>query len=362
MRFVSIANSGRAAVLLTVALLSACGGTSDTPTSTVTPPPINAAPVTPGLLSITVSGLPDGTNADITVTGAANFSRTATTTTGWTDVPAGQYTITVRPVRASIGTFASSIASSTVTVSEAVISTVTVEYTPQPTALSIDISGVPQGATADVNVTLPRGNVIAVTHSGVITASAQRGTSLAADRWLASAQDIVHDGTRYVPTPAIIDTTVRLGDTAHVAIRYAIGSGAIAIVIGGLPTGVSADAYLIAPDQGVRPIAGTTTITGLPAGRYQLISRAISSGGLTFTPTVDTLSLDVTLSLVATPATVSYVPQIDRLVIKNVETVDDREANDSVAFRRTSELSKMHIPTTGLHRVTTGDGRHFPTP
>lgn len=335
MRFVPIANAGfskpaqsrryalhragrRAAILLTAALLSACGGAGDSPTGTVTPPPpINPAPVTPGLLGITVSGLPEGTNADITVTGvgAANFSRTATTTTGWTDVPPGQYTVTVRPVRASIGTFAPSAASSTVTVAAAALSTVTVEYNPQPSALAIDISGVPGGSTADVNVTPPRGTVTAVTQSGVITASAQSGANIAADRWLASAQDIVNAGTRYVPTPATIDTTVRLGDTAHVAIRYAIGSGAIAVAIGGLPTGVSADAYLIAPDNSSRPIAGTTTVTGLAAGRYKLVSRSLLSGGLTYAPSADTLSLDVTLSLVATPALVTYVPQMGRLAV-----------------------------------------------
>ncbi len=343
MRFVSIVNSARAAFLLAAALLSACGVAGDTPTSIVTPPPpINPAPVTPGLLSITVSGLPEGTSADITVAGAPNFSRTATATTGWSDVPAGQYTVTVRPVRASIGTFASSIASSSITVTEATLSTVAVEYNAQPTAFAIDISGVPEGSTADVNVTPPRGAVTAVTHSGVITASAQRGTNIAADRWLASAQDIVNAGTRYVPTPATIDTTVRLGDTAHVAIRYVIGSGAIAVAIGGLPAGVSADAYLIAPDRGSRPIVGTTTITGLAAGRYKLVSRAISSGGVTFAPTVDTLSLDVSLSLIATPATVTYAPTIESLIAKN--------------------SGLIRIPESGSGRLRTGDGRHFPTP
>ena len=125
----------RFALLCTLSLLSACAGGDSPAGPTTPPPPPTPAPIPPGVVSLVVAGLPTGTNAAITVAGAA-FSRTATGTVGWVDVPAGQYTITVRPVRTAEGTYAATPATFTVTVvSGSTPATATVTYAPLPSAL-----------------------------------------------------------------------------------------------------------------------------------------------------------------------------------------------------------------------------------
>jgi hypothetical protein len=304
-------------LVLTGMALGACGGTSDTPTANTTEPPINPAPVTPGLLGLTITGLPAGTSADVSVVGpnAATFSRTATGSVGWTDVPPGRYTVTVRPIRAASGTFAATPATQAVTVTAAGAAALTIAYKPLPSALALEISGLPGGAAADVAVTPPRGTPSAVSQSVVLTAAAQDGADATPDRWQVTANEVTSGGTRYLPTPAAFDSTLRLGDTARVAVRYGVGSGAIAVAIGGLPAGVNADATLIAPDNSTRAVTGTATFTGLAAGRYKLVTRALTHAGLRYVPSSDTLPLDVSLSLVATPATITYVAQAGRLSV-----------------------------------------------
>jgi hypothetical protein len=307
----------RALAPAALALLAACGGGSDTRAPTAPEPPITKAPPTPGILGVTVIGLPAGTNADYQVAGGAGtgFSRTATGNVGWTDVPAGRYTITVRPVRAVSGTFAGTPAVVTVDVAEASAAVATVTYAPLPSVLALDLSGLAGGAQPLVTLTAPGGQPAPVLQSGVFAAPAKRGPSVTPDLWAVAALDVLAGGTRYRPQRATIDTTVSFGDTARVAVRYDIGSGAIAIVVGGLPTSLAGNLTLIAPDDSRRPITGTTTITGLAAGRYRLAATAIAQNGITFRPSADTLVLDVALSLVATPAAVTYTAQVGSLAL-----------------------------------------------
>lgn len=120
----------RFARLCVLSLLSACAGGDSPAGPTPLPPPPSPAPIPPGVLSLAVAGLPTGTKADIAVVGAA-FTRTATRTVSWVNVPAGEHTITVRPVRLAEGTFAATPATFTVTVvSGSTPPTATVTYGP----------------------------------------------------------------------------------------------------------------------------------------------------------------------------------------------------------------------------------------
>ncbi|WP_444997733.1 hypothetical protein [Aliikangiella sp. IMCC44359] len=78
--------------IISLCQIIACGGSSSDDDTT---------PEQKGILIINVSGLPDGTNADITVTGPNNYSQTVTATTTLSNLTVGSYTVTASQVESS---------------------------------------------------------------------------------------------------------------------------------------------------------------------------------------------------------------------------------------------------------------------
>ena len=295
------------ALLCVVSLLSACAG-GDSPASPTAPPAPTPAPIPPGVLSLAVTGLPTGTNADITVAGAA-FSRAATGTTSWVDVPAGQHTVTVRPVRTAEGSYAATPSTFTVTVvSGSTPSTAAITYAPAPSVLDLSIVGVPGGVDAPVVVSAPSGGDIAVAASRLLS-------NASAGRWKVAAGPLLSGGFRYTPSPAAVDTLLLHGDTARVAVRYNVSSGALAVALTGLPAGIAGAVQVTGPDGFTRALTATATLTELTPGAYRVIATAIAVGGITYRPITDTVTVQVAASLTAAPATVAYAAQVGRVAV-----------------------------------------------
>jgi len=300
--------SPRFALLCVLSLLSACAGGDSPAGPTRLPPPPAPAPIPPGILSLTVSGLPAGTNADITVAGAA-FTRAATGTVSWVDVPAGQHTVTVRAVRTADGSFAASPSTfSVMVVSGSTPATATITYAPLPTAVDLTISGVPGGVDAPVTVSVPGVGDLAAAASRVVT-------SPNSGRWKVAAGTLLTGGFRYAPSPAAIDTLVLHGDTARLAVRYDVSSGALAVAVTGLSAGLAGAVQVSGPEGFSRTVTATSTLTELTPGAYRLIASPVSAGGISFRPAADTVTVTVSASLVAAPATVAYAAQVGRVVV-----------------------------------------------
>ena len=309
--------SRRLALLSVVTLLSACAGGDSSSGAT--------APIPPGVLSLDVTGLPTGTNADITVAGAA-FSRAATGTTSWADVPTGQHTITVRPVRTAEGSYVATPSTFTVTVVRgSTPSTAAITYTPAPSAIDLSIVGVPSGVDAPVVVSAPAGGDIAVTASRLLS-------NASAGRWKVAAGPLLSGGFRYTPSPAAVDTILLHGDTARVALRYNVSSGALAVALTGLPAGTAGAVQVTGPDGFTRAVTATATLTELTPGAYRVIATAIAVGGITYRPVTDTVTVQVAASLTAAPATVTYAAQVGRIAV----TTSGLPANAAPAMTLTS--------------------------
>lgn len=309
--------SRRLALLSVVTLLSACAGGDSSSGAT--------APIPPGVLSLDVTGLPTGTNADITVAGAA-FSRAATGTTSWADVPTGQHTITVRPVRTAEGSYVATPSTFTVTVVRgSTPSTAAITYTPAPSAIDLSIVGVPSGVDAPVVVSAPAGGDIAVTASRLLS-------NASAGRWKVAAGPLLSGGFRYTPSPATVDTILLHGDTARVALRYNVSSGALAVALTGLPAGTAGAVQVTGPDGFTRAVTATATLTELTPGAYRVIATAIAVSGITYRPVTDTVTVQVAASLTAAPATVTYAAQVGRIAV----TTSGLPANAAPAMTLTS--------------------------
>jgi hypothetical protein len=258
-------------------------------------------------LQVSVSGPYPGTT----------FSRTATGPVTWTDVPSGRYAVTVRPARGTAGTFAGAPPTFDVDVPSGGPASVTGIYRPVPSAMALTISGLPSNAAAAVTITPPNSAQLPVTQSSVHVAPQLTTGQLTPDAWRVAAQGVTIDGARYAAAPAALDTVVAFGDTALVNVRYTIASGAIAVVVGGLPASVPGNVLVINPDNSTRTIDRTTTITGLTPGRYRLVAGTVvqqqGQQRTTFRPPADTLDVNVVASLVAAPATITYIAQAGRL-------------------------------------------------
>lgn len=111
----------------------------------------------PGDLVVTITGLPDGVNADVEVTAPSGTTTSLTASQTFTDVEPGSYTVTAASVTNGDDVYAATVSSSPATVPAGGSVTVSVTYTfLDPTAfgtLQVDIVGLPDGVAADVSVT-----------------------------------------------------------------------------------------------------------------------------------------------------------------------------------------------------------------
>jgi hypothetical protein len=305
-------------LLLGLCALTACAG-GDAPTTPAPPPPVTPAPVTTGLLSLTAAGLPAGATADLLVTGTSpnsSYTRLATGTVTWADIPAGRYTVHVRTVRTTLGAFAGAPTAFDVDVpAGGPMSVATASYRPVPSSFMPDVRGLPATASATVSVTPPGGAPTAVASGSVLSAPQLPVGSATPDLWRVVAAEVQAEGARWTPSPVSLDTLVPFGDTARVVVRYDIASGALALVVAGLPASLQANVHVIGPDNSVRVVTATGTVTGLAPGRYRVVPQPLSQGGIAYRATADTLDVTVSASLVAAPATLTYVAQVGTLAL-----------------------------------------------
>ncbi len=107
-------------------------------------------------LNLTISGLPQGTGADVTVTGPAGFERTVTTTSSLEYLEAGSYTVIADTVGSNLTTHAPSPVSQTIDITDGAASSATVTYGSAPLDLALEL--VAAGLTAPVFLTAPEGD------------------------------------------------------------------------------------------------------------------------------------------------------------------------------------------------------------
>ena len=339
----------RAAALLTV-LLAACGGGDGVPTSAPVPPVTR-----PGTVTVAATGLPEGAAADLLVTGPLPgnaISRIATAGSSWADIPPGLYTVAVRPVRTSLGTWVGAPASFELTVAAAATVPLSAAYRPAPSAMRVTVTGLPASASASsaattaVVVTPPGGSATPVPPSGAaVTLSAAQRADLPTqrERWTLTATSVTEAGARFVPSRTSLDTTVSFGDTARVEWRYTVATGGLAVAVTGLPAGLAANVRVLpaGTDTVLRALTGTATITGLEPGRYRVVSATVTQLGIAYRPATDTLTVDVAASLTATPAPVTYAAQVGRLAL-------------TVNGLPTGTTAPLRLTGPGIDRVVTG--------
>jgi hypothetical protein len=181
-------------------LLAACGGDSTGPTT--------------GSLAVTVSGLPGGASAEVTVIGPGGFSRALAGSETLNGLTPGAYTVSADLVNAGGDVYAGIPASQAVTVAEgSTPAPAQVTYAVTTGSLTVTIAGLPGGTVAAVDVTGPGGFARALTATETLT-------GLAPGSYTVTASPVSASGGQYSPAPATQQVTVATGGVATATVTY----------------------------------------------------------------------------------------------------------------------------------------------
>jgi glucose/arabinose dehydrogenase len=252
-----------------------------------------------GSLEVTITGVPTGQAASVTVTGPGGFSRALTTTTRIDDLEPGTYTIAAADVDRADGRWSPTPASQAATVAAGSgVTAATVAYALVTARLAVTITGLPSGVDADVTVAGPG-------YTNVLTSSTAIEL-LTPGAYTITAEDVVSGGATYRPAPTT--QTIQLpASTTQVAanVSYSVGTGSLTVTVNGLGAGVNAAVQVTGPLGYDQQVTATQTLTPLPPGTYTIAASAVASNLTTHTPTPATQNVNVTVGATAT-GTVTY--------------------------------------------------------
>ena len=278
----SIRRATRLLILGVPVVLAACGGGGD---------PL--APPTVGGVAVTVTGLPAGTAASITLTGPGGFSHVMTASGTVDGLTPGTYTVSASAVSTSGGGYAPTAPSQSVSVPASTSRVpVAVTYAQQNSQLVLTLSGLPVGTNGSVLVTNSFGYSQTVPATTTLAA-------LAPGLYTIAASSVTSGADTYAPNPASQQVQVTTGQSTNASVTYAISvPGTVNLTIDALtitqsvqsyddtvPLVANRDAYLrvfVRADQ-----ANTAT----PAVRVQLYQGANPTPVMTYTLPAPTASV-----------------------------------------------------------------------
>lgn len=273
-------------------LLTACtgGGDGGNPAGPPPPPP---GPTTGGL-TVTITGLPSGTPADVLVTGPGGFSRTLAESGTMSSLTPGRYAVAARVARGSAGAFVPRVGSVDVDVAaSATPAAATVTYDAASAALVLTVAGVPAGATPRITVSRPGASDTLLGAGATLTAPA--------GRWRVTADSVRVAPLTYRATPSGADTALRGGDTLRFTAQYRPQMGSLRLTAAGLPAGVTASGILSGAGL-TRTVTIPSRIDSLPPAAYTVVSGAFVANTIRYTPQALSASASVAVGDTATAA------------------------------------------------------------
>jgi len=135
---------------------SASGSSATVTAGQSTEAQVNYAPID-GKLSVSIAGLPSGTNASVTVSGPGGFNQTITASTTLTGLTPGSYTVAASDVLEEGSRYTGSANPSTVNVVAGQNASASVSYAAVSGRLVVTVSNLPSSSGASVTVSGPGG-------------------------------------------------------------------------------------------------------------------------------------------------------------------------------------------------------------
>jgi hypothetical protein len=236
--------------------------------ATAAPAVVNVAyNIASGAIALSVTGLPAGEHAMVTVTGPANFSSTITSSTATlTNLAPGVYTIDAASV-SNGSVFIPTPATQQVVVSaSAQPFPASVNYASAATALNVQVLGLPSGVNGSVTVAGPNGYNALVASTKVLSA-------IPAGTYTISAAAVTLSCNSVAPTQKTQLVNVAPGQAASVSVTYSSAAAGLNLCIEGAHV-----------TQAVQTFAGDVPLVAGRDGLLRVFVRA--SGTNSATPSV----------------------------------------------------------------------------
>lgn len=236
---------------------------------------------------ISVTGLPPGLPASVTITGPAGYQRSMDVTgSGELDgLEAGDYSLLAAPAE-SVYRYAPVQASQTFTVQAGMKAKVAVAYAPVTGVIEFNLDGLPEGAPANVVVTGPAGNAIVVDRSATLTDLPPGSYSYQAAP-VSTAADVTAGEVGYrfeVFSRSLFDGNLDAGETEVIELGYAATTGSVVLVVKGLPGGADADVTATLPGGRQVAFRGSGALNNLAPGARVDVAAASTQADYTFAP------------------------------------------------------------------------------
>src|SRR6185436_10192705 len=199
--------------------------------------------ISTGRLSVTITGLPAGAAAAVQLSGPGGFAHASTTSETLVGLVPGDYTLTATPVTSGVhGYSASPQVSVTTVAASSTPAEAVVAYGLSTGGLEVTIAGLPSGSPGAVMVTGPGGFQTSLEASATLS-------SLLPGDYTVSAAAVSVAGLPFNPSPAsqVVSVPASLTSQSGV-VQYAIGVGALAVTVTGLPGGALAAVNVSGPN------------------------------------------------------------------------------------------------------------------
>lgn len=279
-----------------------------------------------GSLAVNITGLPEGASASITVSGPGGFSRNVTASTTLTGLAPGDYNVNAATVSANGFDYGASISPSPVKVSAGATASIQVSYGPINGQLTLNVSGIPGGASASVTVNRVGGGF---SQTLVFSSDSSQSLALPIGQYNISANSFTAGGTTYAGTVSESPVSVTGASTKTVDVTYSAISGNLQVNVSGLPSG-SGEPITISGPSGSFTVGSSQTLTGLAPGNYTITAANVSKDGSTYAGTVTTSPATVSAGATAS-VDVSYSAITGRLVVNISGLPGGVNANVSVS-------------------------------
>lgn len=228
-----------------------------------------------GALALAIVGLPSGANAAVRVRGPFGFDELVSATRTLGALAPGTYHITALPLAVGATLFTPSPDSLTVLVPPGDTAAAAIQYATAGTSLSLTVSGLPSGLSAQVQIAGPAGFSTVVDGNRVLQ-------QLAPGTYVISALEVLGDNYRYAGTPASQTVSLTAGQQRSASVVYAPSTGRLTLLTSGLPTGAAASITLSGPTTRAVEVPGVTTVGDLAAGTWTITAAPITVEGINY--------------------------------------------------------------------------------
>lgn len=260
-----------------------------------------------GSLAISLSGLPDGTAAQVQVSGPGGFARTVTATELLKDLTPGSYSVTAVNITASEHTWSPNPVQQDVPVAANVETPAAVQYSIATGALTITVNGLPPATPALLTLSGPGGFQQAISATTTVT-------GLAPGTYTLTGPIVTAGSAQYAPAIPVVPAVVPGLTPVDATVSYARQTGSIVLEVSGLPAGLAPSLALSGPGGYASNPTASGTLGELDPGSYTLTASPVTSAGNTWTPSAPSQSLTVAAGA-STSAAISYAVSTGRLTL-----------------------------------------------